>query len=173
MFSKLDNEEKIKQISKDWNTPRMIDYISKHYDYYTTKDNIVIEIEKANSLNLINELWYDDEYEAPEINFDNFLAENNQPFKRLEYLIERADGVNIHWYFTRQLNSLSNVNIFTDWELQDNKCGYDFIRELTEHEKKQYLDILSERNNQYLERLKKYYKRYSNKITTHGYWANR
>ena len=65
----------------------------------------------------------------------------------------------------------SYVQLFDDWAEEFRK-QYN-IREMTENEKEEYLSILKERNDQYLERLKKYFKRYGDKITTHGYWRNR
>lgn len=172
-LTKLNDDEKIELIKKNWGSPRMIEYITKRYDYYKTNDNMYIEIEKASSLEIVKEFYYDDEYEAPKINFENFLAYNDRVFNRLKYFEERLNTVNVHWYFTKQLNALANINIFTDWELEDNKYRYEFVRELTQEEKEDYLEILKERNEQFLERLKKYYNRYGKNITTHGYWANR
>ena len=170
---KLDDKEKDILVRKDWESERMVEFTKKRYDYYKTKDNVYIEVEKANSLAIVKEFYYDDEQEAPKINFDNFVLYNATVFNRYDWLKNRSESENIKWMFTKQFNHLANINTFTGWELKENKFGYTFVRELTQEEKQEYLEILNERNKQYLERLKKYFKRYGHLITTHGYWANR
>lgn len=58
------------------------------------------------------------------------------------------------------------------------KNSYQIIRELnptplSTDEKKQILAAVEILKKDYKKRLKTYYKKYSDKIYTHGYWANR
>lgn len=172
----LTEQEKIELAQKEWQSPKMQEYLIKSYDFYITADNYVLEIEKANKLSIRKELWYDDETDAPQVNFDNFLWQNRQVFDRLEYLKEHAKAVNDYLYILKNTNATSFIEYFTSWEIADNKFGYFKSgiaqRPLTEEEKEDYIKILENRNDQYKIRLEKYFNRYKDKITTHGYWAN-
>ena len=48
-----------------------------------------------------------------------------------------------------------------------------FVRYLTDEETKEILQAYEQIKQDYEKRLRTYYKRYHDKITTHGYWANR
>lgn len=172
-MEKLTEEQKKEILSTFWDN-HMTEYIASKNDYYKTNDGLVIEIEKSNKLSIEKEFWYDDETDAPAINFENFLAHNNTVFAMYEHLCEKSKKEYEHFYFAQNYsgsNKVVNVQVFDDWAEEFRK-QYN-IREMTENEKEEYLLILKERNDQYLERLKKYFKRYGDKITTHGYWANR
>ena len=43
----------------------------------------------------------------------------------------------------------------------------------SEEQNEQFINIMYELKEAYIKRLKTYYKRYADKITTYGYWANR
>lgn len=173
----LTQDEKIALAQKEWNTKSMQDYLLETYDFYKTQDNYIIEIEKASKLSITKELYYDDEYDAPQVNFDNFLAYNDRVFKDLEYLKEHTKCINDYLYILKNTNETCSIMHFTDWEIEDNKYGYFKSgiakRPLTEEEKDDYIKILENRNGQFMVRLEKYFKRYGQHITTHGYWANR
>lgn len=172
-FTKLSEEQKKDVLLKDWDD-HMVEYIASKNDFYKTKDGLVIEIDKPNKLMIEREMWYDDETGAPAINFENFLYYNNSVFQNYEKFVEKSKNQYEHFYFARkypQQSKIVSVMVFDNWAAEFEKQFN--IRELTEEEKAEYLLILKERNDQYLERLKKYFKRYGDKITTHGYWANR
>lgn len=172
-LTKLTEEQKKEVLSKVWDS-HMTEYIASRTDYYKTNDGLVIEIEKSNKLSIEKEFWYDDETDAPAINFENFLAHNDAVFERYKHLCEKSEKEYEHFYFAQQYSKPSKivcVVVFDNWAEEFRK-QYN-IRELTKEEKADYLLILKERNDQYLERLKKYFKRYGDKITTHGYWRDR
>ena len=172
-LTKLSEEQKKEVLSKVWDG-HMVEYIASRNDCYKTNDGLVIEIEKSNKLSIERELWYDDETDAPAIIFENFLHYNDGVFSRYEHLCEKAKKQYEHFYFAQQYtnsNKFVNVLVFDDWAEEFRKQFN--IRELTDGEKADYLAVLKERNDQYLERLKKYFKRYGDKITTHGYWRDR
>lgn len=172
-FKKLEKEEIKKQLMER-ESERFAEYLVSNNDYYATKDGYYIEIEKANKLSIEKTIYYDDETEAPKINFENFKNYNDAVFARLEYLKEKASLAYEHFYLAH--NSIcdeknAHVVVLDNWA-DDLRKQY-IIRELTHEEKVDYLIIMEKRANDYLERLKKYYNRYQKHITTCGYWANR
>lgn len=176
-LTELTQEEKTALAQKEWQNKNMQDYLIKTYDFYKTQDEYIIEIEKANKLSITKELYYDDEYDAPQINFNNFLWENRQAFNKLNYIKEHTKASNDYLYLIKQNSNIADIMDFTSWEIKDDKFNYFSkkiaIRPLTEEEKEDYINILENRNNQFKIRLEKYFNKYKDKITAHGYWANR
>lgn len=62
----------------------------------------------------------------------------------------------VHWY-----------DLYVDFDNQD------MYELLSDEENEQFINIMYELKENYIKRLKTYYKRYADKITTYGYWANR
>ena len=171
------NEQEIEEIIKEqWQDDKMQDFVRKNYEYYITTDNYVIEFEKANKRSITKELYYDDEYDAPEVNLYNFMEENrhNGLSLGIRLALKNKDIINVHFCLTYS-HSKRNcfIYILTDWEKENKKDFYKIFRDLTEEEKEDYITIMQNIQQQYEERLEKYFKKYKNKITTHGYWANR
>lgn len=70
-------------------------------------------------------------------------------------------------YFTNHYTNPKRIG----FDYLDDKKG--FVRYLTAEEQSELLEIIKDLQNKYIERLKKYYKRYSKNIRVSGYWANR
>lgn len=172
----LTQEEKMALAKREWNDTEMQDYLLRVYDFYKTTDGIVIEIEKPNKLHFTNTLYYDDETEAPQKTLGNFLIWNRHNCNRYDYYKEKAQSNNNYFYFTKQNNETSCIEVFTDWEIQEDKFGTFSQgiaqRELTDNEKQDILTLYKEQKDKYTERLTKYFNKYKDKITTWGYWAN-
>lgn len=108
-------------------------------------------------------IYYDDKTPRPNINYDFFEYYNmknafgnlsdDQFFKRNIYLYP-CEG----WY------------IYTNYREQYNEI--DLIT-LSAESKKKILSAIEIIKKDYKKRLQTYYKKYANKIYTHGYWANR
>lgn len=172
-LKELTEEEKIEFAKSEWNEPGMQSWLIKNYDFYKTVDGYVIEIDKPSKLSLTNELWYDDEYDAPEINFKNFVEENSHNCNRHEYYLDKANRQYNKFYFVNN-GSLKNVcvMIYDNWELNE-RPHPEILRELTEDEKQDILELYKIQKEGYIKRLERYWNRYKNNIRTHGYWANR
>ncbi len=148
----------------------------KRYNIYMLEDNyhfIVIDTKWA----IDNDLYYDDEQEAPEVTFNYFKAKNevNRKYYKLEdfgsmkpYFIQNYNGndreITIQRYkyvadYENNLEWAKNKNLFIDY-LSDR-----FIEE--------YNQLVEELNKLYDERLEKYFKKYNKNIYAIGYWVNR
>lgn len=173
VLKELTEEEKIEFAKDEWEQKSMQDWLIKNYDFYKTVDGNIIEIDKPSKLSLTNELWYDDEYEAPEINFDNFVEENRHNCNRYDYYLEKANKTYNRFYFVNNGN-LNNVCImvYNEWELSE-RPHPEIIRELLADEKQDILELYKRQKEGYIKRLERYWNRYRNNIRTHGYWANR
>lgn len=179
-FRELNNDEKLELAKQLWSTPNMQEYLVDKYDFYITKDNLIIELEKVNKITIDKTMYYDDETEAPEVTENNFILYNrfNIPGRNLEEYLEekmrlqtigcasgRYDYQGI--YFTK----INDKCVACDWNSEHDERF--FIRYLTSEEEKEYIELMNERKEKYIERLKKYFKRYGKHINTYGYWANR
>lgn len=72
-------------------------------------------------------------------------------------------------YLTNCTNrDIANISMYDDHSY---KLG--FKRYLTDDEAQEIKKLVELLKADYIKRLKTYYKRYGDKITTHGYWANR
>jgi len=161
------NEENIKkELIKTWeNDKRMINFCMKEYKFIKLRD-FIIEIKKKPSI--YNEILYNDEYKSPEITKEKFINYNmdmnfnnniDLNFDKNLLLIKNYDKSNI--YIIKELNNIDFID----------ECDKKLF--LTDNEKliiKKEIEIL---RNDYLKRLNIYWKKYKNKIYTHGYWANR
>lgn len=160
--------EQALEIAKlQWDRQDMQDYLIKNYDFYLTEDKMIIEIEKASKLSITKELYYDDEYEAPQVNFDNFLEYNKHNCNRYDYYNSEQ---NTQFYFCKQNAHCVYIDKFDNYNMLEPLSS---IRAVTQEEFEDILEIYKKQKEQYLERLQKYFTRYGKHIRTHGYWANR
>ena len=181
---RLATSDEVDEIVKDiWSSEHMQQYAKNTHDYYILSDGYILEFEKVNKRSLTTTFYYDDETERPDISFNNFVYYNrhNIPFNSLkEYLSEkkrleehgcatgRYDYKGI--YISEKYDNCKNV-VFYDFDYEKNEEL--FIRYLTQEEQEDFIKIAKQYENAYMERLKRYFKRYGNCIRTHGYWANR
>ena len=183
-LKKLDSEE-VQEVAKElWDTPRMQQYIIDTYDFYKTNDGLVIELEKVNKISITKELYYYDDTEDPGTSENVFLSYNryNIPGRNLEEYLQEKENLQTNGcasgrydykgiYFIQHY--YNNKNIVTCNWFEDKDQKY-FIRYLTEEETNDFIQLEKERKEQYIERLKKYYKRYGQKyVRSEGYWVNR
>lgn len=183
-LKKLDSEEVEEVAKKLWDTPKMQEFIIDKYEFYKTNDGLIIEFEKVNKISITKELYYDDETEDLGTSENVFLSYNrhNMPGRNLEAYLEEKERLNTEGcasgrydykgiYFIQHYYNNNNI-VACNW--YDEKDDRFFIRYLTEEETSDFIQLEKERKEQYIERLKKYYKRYGQKyVRTHGYWANR
>lgn len=86
--------------------------------------------------------------------------------KMQDFLIEKYDFYKTKDGLIFELEKVKKISI-------DKTDERYFKRYLTNEEEKDFIKLMFERKNQYIDRLKKYFKKYNSKITTSGYWANR
>lgn len=183
-LKQLNNEEVLEVAKKLWESERMQKYLIDTYDFYKTKDNLIIELEKVNKITIDKTMWYDDETEGPEVNENNFIIYNksNMPGRNLQAYFEEKEKLEKEGcasgrydyngiYFVGN-NYKHDFMVNCDWFSYENNRG-EFKRYLTIEEQKDYIQLMKERKEQYIERLKKYYKRYGKYVHARGYWVNR
>ena len=181
-FKLLNNEESMQVAKTLWDSENMQKYLVDRYDFYKTNDGLIIELEKVNKISIDKTMYYDDETESPEVNEQNFIDYNrsNVPSHNLKDYLEEKENLQKNGcasgrydyngiYFRLTYNNDDKV-VHCNWH--DDKDKY-FKRYLTKEEEQDFIDLIKERQEKYIERLKKYFKRYGKNITTHGYWANR
>ncbi len=154
-------------------------YFYKKVILLITKDGYILELE--NNPSISKTLWYDDETPTPtktEQYFLNYNINLNLPYRNInEYLKEKyklektgeATGLYDYngLYFTNNYTNKKRIGF--DY-LDDKK---EFVRYMTKEEQNELIAIIKYLQAKYIERLKKYYKRYSKNICVSGYWANR
>lgn len=183
-LKKLIPEEVGELAKKLWDTPRMQDFIIDKYDFYKTNDGLIIELEKVNKISIDKTMWYDDETEGPEVTENNFIIYNrsNMPGRNLQAYLEEKENLqkngcasgryDYKGIYFQNIRNDKNYMVGCSWF--DDKDNNYFVRYLTEEEQKDFIQLQQEREKQYIERLKKYYKRYGQKyVRTEGYWVNR
>ena len=156
----------------------MQEYLLKTYEYYKTKDNLVIEIRKASNLSLNKTMYYDDEYDAPQVNFENFKEYNKHNCNKYDYYSEIAKNFDYKkLYFCEQADFKNNKNVYMRIAEYDDGWKapkYEkVVREMTQNELQDILTIYKKQKEDYNTRLEKYFARYKDHIYTCGYWANR
>lgn len=176
------NETEKREIAAElWKDPKMQDYLISKYDFYKTSDGLIIELEKVSKITINKTMYYDDETEAPKVTENNFILYNghNIPGRNLEVYLEEKEKLQTigcatglydykGLYFETSYNN-SEKMVCCAWH--DEKRY--FKRYLTEGEQNDYIELMKQRKEQYIERLKKYWKKYGQHVTTYGYWANR
>ena len=154
-------------------------YFYKQYVLLITKDGYILELDSNSSIS--KTLWYDDETPTPdktETYFLNYNINLNLPYRNIkEYLEEKnrlettggASGLYDYdgLYFTSNYTNKKRIG----FDYLNDKRG--FVRYMTSEEQNELFKIIKNLQNKYIERLKKYYKRYSKNIHVSGYWANR
>lgn len=152
---------------------------SKQNTYIKFSDGYVVKFERPD---ISSCMYYDDdELESPETDYNSFESYNlhyNSPDKYFEnYFKAKEDlqkyGCCIGGYDNMYLekcrnNDIVNLQVYNDY--RDNNY---FIRNLTDDETQEIKKLVELLKADYIKRLKTYYKRYGDKITTYGYWANR
>lgn len=136
------------------------------YEIIKTYDNLnlIIHIEK---FGIDKDLWFDDEMEIPDKTEDLFIQYNIRKIKRYIATVES----NFYIYKAYKENQDCVIASLTGYS--DCICNNTFVRYLNDEEKNLMLSIYNDIENKYIERLKKYYKRYNSNIYCRGYWANR
>lgn len=179
-FRLLNSDEALEIARKRWSTENMQKYTVETYDFYKTSDGLILELEKVNKITIDKTMYYDDEREAPEVNEANFITYNrhNFPFRDWEnYLDEKksleTNGFGLGCYDYKGIYFMEANDISVYCRCMRERDERYFVRYLTDEEQEDFINLMKDRNEKYIERLKKYYKRYGKHVSTYGYWANR
>lgn len=178
---------KINKDSKSEHWKKYYQQQAKQNYYYQFDDGFVIKFERSR---IDRTMYYNDEYEAPSTTLERFINYNmwhNLHDLGIEKWIEEENDLKSHgccggghskmWLAQeydddRKLLSLrTSIDRFCDGVYpHESKL---FVRYLTDEETKEILQAYEQIKQEYEKRLRTYYKRYHDKITTCGYWANR
>ncbi len=113
-------------------------------------------------------MYYDDEFESPEINFDTFVRYNETNRPKLIKIERYAWGSLFKPYI-----QTSNYEIGRLTEVQVESHNENDPMFVTEDELEIINQAIKEVQEHFDKRLKTYWKKYSDKITTYGYWRDR
>lgn len=166
------------------------DYYIKHYIFIKFNDGFIFDYKKPhikNSMYTPDEIGGEDN-DAITINKENFIYYNLKSFDDYgisSYLKAKKDlekngccsgcYASKIWLFA---NNYSDNNIVVPSVLNLKNPNYEhysqyFVRDLTEEEEAEIISLFDDFKNKFIERLEKYYKRYSHCITSSTYWADR
>ena len=138
------------------------DYYIKEYAFIKLNNKLVNVGKRKPGIE--RSIYYDDETPRPNINYDFFEYYNmSRAFGSLSN--NRFLEMDLYLYSTNSL--YYEFTNYREWIREDNPTP------LNTDEKKQILAAVEILKKDYKKRLKTYYKKYSDKIYTHGYWANR
>ena len=145
----------------------MVKYSIKSYKYIDI-DGIIVDVGRSKPP-ISRTLYFNDEHEAPQVNYENFAAYNKRLNNPSEYKLQWSS-----YHGDGKLKLLkderSNIYQLSYDEARDKDVE---TKEVTEKELEAINQGIREIQADYEKRLKTYYKRYSDKIFTSGYWANR
>jgi hypothetical protein len=163
----MNKQELEKNLASVWKTPKMVSHCLKNSKYVELCGWFVNVCDSKPSIQ--NVMYYDDETEGPEHNKENFIAYNTRysmpelcDSNKYRYFIQKE-------YYGQTTEKLAGMVVIRKWD--DEPKGT--IRELTTDDIKEINAGIEEVRTDYMKRLENYYKRYSDKITSCGYWRDR
>lgn len=121
------------------------------------------------------DIYYDDETERPAVNLELFINYNMQKLPKNYELQNRKCGVTTNLYITsayrndNTVGKLARVSNVADEDLN----RYEHTELVTDEQLKLINKAEDEIRQDFEKRLNTYWKRYSNKVSARGYWANR
>lgn len=181
----LSKNEALQEIMKRKNNedPAYNEWLVKNNYYLLTNSNDLIEIDKPRIKKV---MYYDDEGPRPSTAYESWKEYNISYYFSIPRYIEewkkdiaelkktgccRADLLKHPAYIKYENQYKYTVYLYLDWYEQERKAGS--LVYLDEKETEEYIKCIDVIMNEYEKRLKTYYKKYSDKIYTYGYWANR
>jgi len=174
----LEKNEVIELSKKIWEHEDMQKYTQLNFNFYQLKNGEILQFINYKKIPISKTIYYSDEYEEPKVTEDHFINYNMRNF------YSEIHEMNIKYDYTkpylidnygRNIASVCTNEYVADYDNNlewARKKGL-FIRFLTDEEIEEYKLIVEDIKKNYIERLKKYYKKYFNKIKTCGYWADR
>lgn len=165
-------ERTLDELRKKWTRrgyvdESMVKHSLKSYKYIDL-DGSIVDIGRAKPT-ISSTIYFNDEYEAPQVNYENFASYN-----------KRLNGPSEYKLQTSSYHGNGRLKLIKDEKSNIAQLSYDDprdesleVREVSEKELEAINQGIREINDNYEKRLKTYYKKYSDKIFTSGYWAYR
>lgn len=132
---------------------------------YETADGLYLVMDLAKP-NISSTMYYDDEQERPDKTEEQFIAYN------LELNLRQTVTENNRYMFYSYAKCGDHPIVSyarRGWDLARDEE----VRNITDAEFDQLKAVLDAHKAAYIERLRRYWKRYGDKVSTMGYWANR
>jgi len=155
-------------LKKVWGSDKsMVEHCLKSSYYLKLKDCFVSFDHKPT---IQKTLYYNDEYKSPEITKENFISYN------MRYNFKNALNYNLDndlFLFPNydQAPEIKYLRDLKPYEMERENINN--LRKVTKEEKIIIKNLLDSFKENYLKRLNTYWKRYKDKVSSHGYWANR
>jgi hypothetical protein len=168
------NKEDLKELREllaiTWNNnEKMIRHCLKSSKYVKVGDKFIDVCDSKP--NITKTLYYDDEYEAPEVNFETFLLYNKKNMPTEWKLEGRTWGDSGKLLIIPQYSG--DKTNFRLCGLTYNEKDSDKSMEVTPEMLEKINEAVREVQEDYKKRLAAYWKRYNKNIHAYGYWANR
>lgn len=176
-MKRLEKNEIIECFKNIGESERMIKYYLETYYFYTLKDGLIIKFRKKPSID--KTLWFDDEYEIPKLTEELFIKYNEKNVNCEYAELDKNDSIKAFLIQSRCNDNkgvaIQRFQYLTDYDdqLRWAKNKNYFVRFMEDEEIEEYNKVCSELKDEYIERLKKYFKRYQKHIYCQGYWVNR
>lgn len=154
-----------------WGSESMVKHCLKSSKYVQLDDTFVSVCGAKPSIQ--STMWYDDETEGPQVNFESFRRYNESNFPRKLELERNQYGnrsklfIAPHYHGDKTDGKLAGLR----YEPEDRPPHGG--REVTPEELEIFNQAIEEVQADYEKRLKTYWKRYSDKVHAAGYWTNR
>ena len=161
------NKQTLEQELKSyWKNDDMVKHCMKHDKYIQLGEWFVSVCDSKPTIQ--HEMYYNDEYSAPGTDEESFTRYNS---RHMPSTIDTSKyNIFIIKHYCGQTDQkLACLSLVSKYEDTNNEA----IKQLSPDEVEAVNNAIKEVQVNYAKRLKTYFKRYSDKITTHGYWANR
>lgn len=142
--------------------------VMKKNRLFQTEDGFIIRYEMEKPT-IDTDLWFDDEQPIPELTEELFINYNMSNL----HSIQEKNGLKTFIYNPYRDENPYNVVKASQFQYAIRYDDDTFKRHLTDAEEDFILTIDNEVKENYIKRLKAYFKRYNNKIYCRGYWVNR
>lgn len=144
---------------------KMVDYCMKSAKYICINNDTFVDIGKDKPT-IKSTIWYDDTTEDPGTALDTFIFENRYNIPQELEMTKRCETLKL----SAKYNNRTNVKLCNLTYCSEDS---DRQRDVTQTELDLINKTIRELQEDYKKRLIAYYKKYSHKICSCGYWADR
>lgn len=168
-------QKSIKQVlSQTWSTEKMVNYCLKASRFEDMGDYY---LEVADKPKIDSTIYYSDEFPSPGTSFNVFRSYNISlnGFNGWDKRLHNGASIYVYDKYFEGNSELKTFSVIPDWDESSIERIINRFngRKATEEETKLIQKYMNQEVEKYEKRLKTYYKRYGNKVSTHGYWADK
>lgn len=157
-------------LNLQWNSnEKMVKYCLTSSLYIQLNDKFVVVCSKKPKID--SDIWYDDETKSPSVTFESFVDNNTRNLPNYFQLENIRFGNHRSLFIAPQYYADKTDGKLCGLRYEDD--NFTDGRKVSKEELEIINQAVSEVRADYEKRLKRYWKRYSDKVTTKGYWANR